>query len=422
MKIRDMFGKIKQIKVFKMNVDEKLKFLDKSRGLLTNIFIIAVVLIVFVSSFYQFRSKQVILLPINSPKKLTDQGYDGATSTNLMLGKLNQIRYRARTNLPASFMSSLNDREVDIEVEGISLRKIIRYIKGYIGDKDIYVRGSIYQDSDKYVFVVLVDGREIATLSNSHAKLDDLMQAAAEKVMEVTSPYILARYYSNADEPDYEKVSTQVINVLAHPPKDDDYWAINLLGNTLYNQERFAEAEGKYREAFQLAKSHGNDFVVAQANLAAAILHQEKLDEAENLINQAIEKDPEYYYSYFVKGMIFDYQHNSQESIKWLQKSLDKNPLDADSYYQLARVYWDDFNDGYKAREYLEISIALYNEFGYPGRAVRSIYWIGDIYESESEFKKELQLYEKAIIKYANAKYLNLIKTRLAEIRSFVDE
>ena len=97
---------------------------------------------------------------------------------------------------------------------------------------------------------------------------------------------------------------------------------------------RFEEAEKKYREV--LRQDEGN--VRIMANLAAVLMDEEKVDEADRTLKRAIELDPEDSVSLYLRGGLQLRQEKYEEALASLSLSAKLAPDVAQTQYYLAKA------------------------------------------------------------------------------------
>lgn len=107
-------------------------------------------------------------------------------------------------------------------------------------------------------------------------------------------------------------------------------------GNEFFQQQQYAEAEEEYRKALG---ADGNN-AKAQYNLAAALVRQDKLTEAQNIYAHLIEKDDAGMRasSFYNQGVIQTRQKKLEESIESYKHALRNNPDDSEARDNLQKA------------------------------------------------------------------------------------
>lgn len=121
------------------------------------------------------------------------------------------------------------------------------------------------------------------------------------------------------------------------------------LGNQLYQQERYAEAEKVYREALRIDSNNSNKYALGQA-----LLQTGKLNEAEDLYREIIRSDSEDSSGYYGLGETYAKMERYEEAIDYFQKATDLKDEFWDAYLEMGFAYAD-LGDMDKAQEIFEM-------------------------------------------------------------------
>lgn len=107
-------------------------------------------------------------------------------------------------------------------------------------------------------------------------------------------------------------------------------------GNEFFQQQQYAEAENEYRKALEV---DGNN-AKAQYNLAATLVQQDKLTDAQNIYTRLIEHEDEAIRSssFYNQGVIQTRQKKLQESIDSYKEALRINPTDQEARENLQKA------------------------------------------------------------------------------------
>lgn len=323
---------------------------------------IIIVVIILISLQQVFSdSDSVVIHPFKMSPKLIDSGLDGESFSSILFGKINNIYKFARTQ-HASSVKVYEESPVELEFEGVKFSSMLRYVREFIGMDGVNVNGVLYQNDEDVVVTLLVDNVTVYEGRFKEDQMDELITEVSENVIEYTNPYVLARYLSNREYKSTKKIKTLIYKCLTNSKKEDDYWALNLLGNLYFNIESFDEASRKYHESYRLAKSMGEEFVVGLSNYGAALASMGKYDEANKLLDEAIKVDGYYYHPYFVKGINFYRTGNYKKALKNLLLAKERNIANPHIYYHLSKISW---LDGFKtddAIRFLEMAMSLYQK------------------------------------------------------------
>ena len=107
-------------------------------------------------------------------------------------------------------------------------------------------------------------------------------------------------------------------------------------GNEYFQQQQYAEAENEYRKALAVDGNHAK----AQYNLAAALVQQDKLTDAQNIYSRLVELEDGAIRSsaFYNQGVINTRQKKLQESIDSYKNALRINPADQEARDNLQKA------------------------------------------------------------------------------------
>lgn len=107
-------------------------------------------------------------------------------------------------------------------------------------------------------------------------------------------------------------------------------------GNEYFQQQQYAEAELEYRDALALDANNAK----AQYNLAAALVYQDKLTDAQNIYSRLVEQKDKSIRSssFYNQGVIHTRQKKLQESIDAYKDALRINPEDQEARDNLQKA------------------------------------------------------------------------------------
>tara|TARA_B100000809_G_scaffold254209_1_gene291138 strand:- start:254 stop:721 length:468 start_codon:yes stop_codon:yes gene_type:complete len=100
------------------------------------------------------------------------------------------------------------------------------------------------------------------------------------------------------------------------------------LGNTYRQQDRLEEAIEAYNKAIEIKP----DYHLAYHNLGNTYRRQGKYDQAIEAYNKAIEIKPDYHLAYYNLGNAYDEQDKYEEAIEAYNKAIEIMSNDAESY------------------------------------------------------------------------------------------
>ena len=107
-------------------------------------------------------------------------------------------------------------------------------------------------------------------------------------------------------------------------------------GNDYFKEELYVEAEASFRQALEA----DNNNVKAQYNLAASLVKQGKLTDAENIYNRLVEHEDDAIRSasFYNQGVVLTNQKKLEESIASYKNALKINPSDSEARENLQKA------------------------------------------------------------------------------------
>lgn len=174
---------------------------------------------------------------------------------------------------------------------GLSIESIATYIRSFFRNgRRRNISGEITVVQKKLSLRLRKNGVEFYTSDATlqPTDVDDLFDVAAQKVFEVTEPYLVAETLANVDPTKSIKLAQQVIN--DSPVRDPKVaWSHYLIGTILYNKWRMKEAINEFTQAINSNYS----FAAAHNNLGIALQQDGQLEQAINEFRKVIELDGE---------------------------------------------------------------------------------------------------------------------------------
>jgi tetratricopeptide (TPR) repeat protein len=94
-----------------------------------------------------------------------------------------------------------------------------------------------------------------------------------------------------------------------------------------------------YRKAIALNRAQAKPSAWPHVNLAGLLLGKNELNEAKDLLLEALRYDPKLPQAYYHLGQVFEKQSKSSEAIDALQQAVTLDPNYAEPHYTLSRIY-----------------------------------------------------------------------------------
>ena len=198
----------------------------------------------------------------------------------------------------------------------------------------------------------------------------------------------------------YTDIETLWRTTIARNP--DCWLANNNLGSCLYKEERVEEAVEHYQKAIECKP----DYPEAHYNLGEVCWRQGKLDEAIEHYQKAVELEPARAEYYINLGNLLAIQERPSEAIRQFQKALAVEPGYTKAHYNLADIFfaqgrWDEAIEHYQqALKQMPDSVHAYYQLGL---ALQSR---GRFAEAVAQLQKVLELDPKHIPAQNNLAWL----------------
>jgi tetratricopeptide (TPR) repeat protein len=298
-------------------------------------------------------------------------------------------------NMPRrDFASNFSEPLPDIEVPEahISLRSVIRYIKGLLSSNS-HIEGEASMRGDNLHLIVRVtkDGSppsqpDIRTIVDKDTNA--VLLEAAKHILRAIEPYILASYfYSTGDQ---ESALVLIQYCLYHDPPEDDWWAYNLWGVILYDGGYYDDAIEMYRKAINIYP--GNQFAVAYSNWALAAMKKEDSNDADEKCKIALSIDPSSPSSHNACGLVKRGEKKWDDAEAEFRQAVTLSPDFAAAYNSWGNLLEDrpDRKDYRKAKTMFLLAIEIDPDYS---DAYNNL---GDALENLQDLDAAVTMYRKA--------------------------
>lgn len=321
-------------------INRKLVFI-KQALLNLGVLLLALFIIFFVWS--EVNDTQFILQPFQVPAKFSNNGYSGTEVSNILIDKtleIEQTAQAARNLKEFNFSDIQQEFEVEVLGVGISLGAVRKAIKNLFGLQQKRISGSIKTNDDLVIlslritnFPVQTYRAKVDSVTTYFDALDNVIQQAAEKIVEVQDPLLLA--YFKGRKGNYNECTELLMYVIKTLPKDRSF-AYNVWGIVLRRQGKIQEALEKYQLSIKENKSYHSPYT----NIGNIYR-----DSADELNSQEL------------RNPLF------KKAIEMYRKALAHSPNNANAYNNLGYTY-ELLGDYDKAISYAQKSVAIDSKFG----------------------------------------------------------
>jgi tetratricopeptide (TPR) repeat protein len=218
--------------------------------------------------------------------------------------------------------------------------KLLTFAAGiFFLDGDFLNAAIAYKKAEK---IAPLDERSRFTLAMAYIRLQRQTWAAPEleRLVKEQPNNALYWYWLGRIDYDAQKYDQAVIKlnkaVALDPTMMRAYDNLGLCYDHLSNPEAALKS---YRKAIALNRAQAKPSAWPHVNLAGLLLGKNELNEAKDLLLEALRYDPKLPQAYYHLGQVFEKQRKSSEAIDALQQAVTLDPNYAEPHYTLSRIY-----------------------------------------------------------------------------------
>jgi len=338
-------------------------FVETFRKVVVDILVFLIVIIFFITLINHYSKKQLIIYPFKACTAITNQGYTGEILTSMVLDRIHQIKnagsiyYRQNQLEMPSWDNGIDEYKDavnnDIFTQASTLVKFFysNNIKTAAGDIVAYGKHGI-------ALHMRVGDDMIQLIADSTSGLDNLIDKAAQFVLEKTDPYNLASYYLSQQDPvNCLRITQKLLN-----DKKLHTLALQLRGSAYIKVDSCADnvIAIKFLDS-ALKNSKEKDKWLVYWNLGRAYFFQNDTAHAIKSFVESIKRNPENHSAYRYYGDLlrieFENAGYDKKPIKKLDDAIDKyktaidySPSEFNEYVSLISALYD--KKAYYERQY----------------------------------------------------------------------
>ncbi len=320
--------------------------LDEWRKIILNATFFAIFGILIFTAAKVLRSNDMVIEAIGLPKNIKDLGYTEDGAALLLSENIRRIAAKANSNEALlAIKAKFEDRDITVPVEGLSFDSIIRLLRQTFGLPQNRLIGDFVCVSDPCLStnlelrLRLLQGtappKALAAVKG--ASHDAILQAAAERFMETTSPISLALYlYSDEAGPGRRADAIALAQRITTSDTVDRLAALNLIGAELLERpEKRPEDLNAAIVYFRQMIESDPSVAMAYTNWGAALSALGDKAGAIEKYKQAIALDPGEAMQQHNLGVVFASQGQNADAAAAFEKAIALDPNYADSYLGL---------------------------------------------------------------------------------------
>jgi tetratricopeptide (TPR) repeat protein len=290
----------------------------------------------------------LIIDPFAVPKAFSEAGLTPEVMANRIGDRLLQIELATQTRLKKDNPTSLPDEASapDIQIPGtkLSLRTFVDVTRSVFGIYPKHIGGDIVlplgvsanaesqpNRNQATITVYVTQGRNRNASVSMTADADNignLVEQAAELALGQTNPYVLAAFWEQHHQ---DRQALEIVEKIVRDSSTDPRHkgaALNLWGNLLRAQKKYAKAIVKYEEATKA----NSKLALPYNNWGIVLREEKKYPEAIAAYQKAIQLDPDFAFPYNGWGNVLKDEKRYDEAVLKYQKAIDLDPTFAYPY------------------------------------------------------------------------------------------
>lgn len=294
---------------------------------------------------WELTRERLYVEPFGVPPALAARGYSAQAVPSLILDQVTAIQSEARTRKSRRRLEAeWRAQDIAIPGVGLSIRPLVRFLRGTLGLPETRVQGSLLCDSGacaagEVAITLRVEGAGAPPRSFAldEGRIDALLLGAARFLLREIDTYVLAAYLyqtpPDGSDPesraarDREVLSLVDLIVARGRPEDQPY-AESLRGLVLTGQGNYDGAIAAF-ERFALLDPDGELGATTYVNWAKALAAQGDEAAAFAKLDEATALDPEDPYVLAARGELLFAAGRADEAIPVLEQALAREPDNA---------------------------------------------------------------------------------------------
>jgi len=182
---------------------------------------------------------------ITVPQGLLERGYTGQVIAGQIADSYYRIEQETKSTIRRVDMKLGESPSVVTQSTDFTLLSVVESVLRFVHIPGAYaITGEVTQDDDRKFFLKLrINGHEVSqSLLGPFKRPEDMAEPAAEAILGVTQPYILAaREYNSGNRDAAETAAWQIINGTLPKADSNVFYAHILLGNIYDGKNKLAE-------------------------------------------------------------------------------------------------------------------------------------------------------------------------------------
>jgi tetratricopeptide (TPR) repeat protein len=347
----------------------------------------------------------VTIEPISVPKAFAKNGYTADVASQRLRDALNNFAVRTGSSMQSPNLALTSELpKITVPKMEISLdtaAALVRELFHFGNSRDI--SGEFIQEDNLVWLRVRINGREVYSSANGvdPKKLNDLLDAAAPKVIEDIQPYLVASALYK-DNPEQALETADSIITRLPESNINVQWSLILEGNYFMDHGDFNKAETLLRKAIKLNSNNA----AAHYNLGVVLMDRKITSEAITEYRRALRIDPSYALAHNNLGVALKGQGNTGAAMAEYRLAIAWSPRYAAAHSNLGVALQDQAKIDEAVNEYRR---AIEIDSGYaPAHSNLAVLlqYQGKIDEAVNEYRRAIEIdsrSEAAHVGLANA-------------------
>ncbi|MEL6923042.1 MAG: tetratricopeptide repeat protein [Bacteroidota bacterium] len=279
-----------------------------------------------------YQDDRYLIQDFHVPVAFEESGVDGTVLSRKIQDEVRRLKeeiFVAKKDTVELEATDAPDLQVDVMGVGLSVNSITYHVKNLFGKKSNIITGELVEMQDQLELTMRMTGykpkvHRVPCGQNKLGAFDSLLTLAALGLLEITDPYRTIVYYIDNKK---HQQALQWVNWMVSQPTDRE-WGYVAWGQLLSDQNRLNESNEMYRKAlaikpgftaarkylawneftqrnyqealkqFEICRKHDADDQNALNGHASTLRMLTRYEEALDIYDQLIEKDPSLPYSY----------------------------------------------------------------------------------------------------------------------------
>ena len=300
-----------------------------------------VLLLVLALIVYRAVSDGAVLIePFDVPREVEAKGYSGRILAMKLIDRVHEFRRSVKSSAQQSeFRNTWNavENDFDVEAAGISSKKLAQIFRYVLGVTPTRLTGEVVHVSQEIRLTVRVHGKS-HSIQRPLGELDVMIKEMAPHVVRFSEPYFFGVSVMKTDP----KLALDVVQEVFEANNPRWYpWAYNLWGIVLNEQEKYKEAQEKFKQALSFGgRNHRDARAAALINLGISLEKSGFPSDAEVKFRNAIDLKPNYGAAHLNLANLLKEHKKYEEAVQHYSEAINVTRSQPELDYRRAELYY----------------------------------------------------------------------------------